>query len=140
MPRKDSLITHCMARAFIADEGGEEAVRGKWGEEPGEALAAQSRLKQWKLQLRVAPKAARTAGFIIAWAWAMKAEGKDSYSITEYQRFYHEAERQAYRSQSEFRELFPEFETPNEIATQLVGRLDARPSRGAPPVWIPVVL
>jgi hypothetical protein len=53
----------------------------------------------------------------------------DTYSITEYQRYWNEGERQAYRLQKEFRELWPEFETPNELAQQIVDRLDARVSR-----------
>jgi len=53
-------------------------------------------------------------------------EGKESYSITEYQRYWDESERQAYRVQNEFRELWPEFETPNELAAQIVKRADGR--------------
>ena len=43
-------------------------------------------------------------------------EALDSFSITEYQRYWNESERQAYRRQVEFRELWPEYETPNELA------------------------
>ena len=50
---------------------------------------------------------------------------RDGYSITEYQRYWNEGERQAYRLQSEFRELWPEFETPNELARQIVPHLDS---------------
>ena len=50
----------------------------------------------------------------------MRDEGVDEYSITEYQRYWFEGERQAYRLQKEFRELWPEFETPNELARQIV--------------------
>ena len=39
----------------------------------------------------------------------MKDEGKDAYTISEYQRYYAENERQAYRQQAEFRELWPEY-------------------------------
>ena len=71
----------------------------------------------------------RVATFIVCWAIAMKMEGVDEYSITEYQRYWNENERQAYRVQREFRELFPEFETPNELARQIVKQVDARMSR-----------
>jgi hypothetical protein len=71
----------------------------------------------------VTPKASRVAGFIVMWAAAMAEEKADSYSITEYQRYWYESERQAYRLQAEFRELWPEMETPNELASQLVDYL-----------------
>ena len=54
------------------------------------------------------------------WAVAMVDEKADEYSITEYQRYWNENERQAYRLQAEFRELWTELETPNELAEQLV--------------------
>ena len=136
--RKDSLLAHCIARAVIADAGGEEAARAKWGDDAS-GVARMSRWQQVKLTTRVTPKAARTAGFIVLWAWAMKDEGKDAYSITEYQRYYHEGERQAYRSQSEFRELWPEFDTPNELASQVAKQLDKRPNPLSPPTSVPVV-
>jgi hypothetical protein len=136
--KKDSLLSHCTARAIIDAAGGEEAAKEKYGER-AEKLGAMGFFAQIKLATRVTPKASRTAGFIILWAWAMKSEGRDSYTITEYQRFYNETERQAYRSQSEFRDLWPEFETPNELARQIVKQLDKRPGPGSMPTSIPVV-
>ena len=138
MAKKDSLLSHCMARAVIADAGGEAAAREKWGDDAAGARAM-SKWQQMKLMTRLTPIASRTAGFIVLWAWAMKDEGKDGYSITEYQRYYNEGERQAYRSQSEFRELWPEFETPNELARQIVKHLDKRPNPLSVPTSVPVV-
>ena len=63
------------------------------------------------------------------WAVAMRDEGADEYSITEYQRYWYEGERQTYRLQKEFRELWPELDTPNELARQIVKHLDAKLSR-----------
>jgi len=82
-----------------------------------------------RLGISATPKAARVAGFIVFWAVAMRQEGKDECSITEYQRFWNEGERRAYRLQAEFRELWPEFETPNELARQIVKHVDARLSK-----------
>lgn len=135
--KKDSLLAHCLARAVIDDAGGPEAARKKYGED-GEKARAMGVFQQVKLGTRVTPKASRTAGFIILWAWAMKSEGKDAYTITEYQRYYNEGERQAYRSQSEFRDLWPEFETPNELARQILKHLDKRPNPLSMPTSIPV--
>ncbi|MCL4289205.1 MAG: hypothetical protein KJ051_02930, partial [Thermoleophilia bacterium] len=42
-----------------------------------------------------------TPGFIVMWAWAIKDEKRDGYSITEYQRYWHENERQADRLQAD---------------------------------------
>jgi hypothetical protein len=89
------------------------------------------RLSKWaalRVSVKVTPKAARVAGFIITWAIAMREERQSDYSITQYQRFWNEGERQAYRLQADFRELWPEFETPNELASQIVNHLDAKAS------------
>jgi hypothetical protein len=76
--------------------------------------------------VKVTPKASRVAGFITLWATAMRIEERDSFSITEYQRYWNESERQAYRRQVEFRELWPEYETPNELANQILVYLRKR--------------
>jgi hypothetical protein len=126
--RQDTLLAHCIARALIDDAGGLAAAMQKYGEDAS-GLAAQSKWRQVRLLLKVTPKASRVAGFITLWALAMKAEGRDAYTISEYQRYFHENERKAYRDQAEFRDLWPEFETPNELASQILpqlrGKLDA---------------
>jgi hypothetical protein len=77
---------------------------------------------------KVTPKASRVAAFIVMWAVAMFFEERDAFPITEYERYWNEGERQAYRLQGEFRELWPEFETPNELAREIVKYLDAKTS------------
>ena len=122
IPRKDTLLAHCLARAVVADRGGMEAAMEEFG-------ARAERLSKWvavKAAVKATPKASRVAGFIIMWAIAMREERRDSFSITEYQRFWNEGERQAYRLQAEFRELWPEFETPNDLARIVVTQMDAR--------------
>lgn len=123
--RRDSLLAHCIARAVLAQEGGAEAAAQKYGPHS-------DRLSKWaglKLAGRVTPKAGRVAAFIVMWAVAMREERRDEFSITEYERYWNEGERQAYRVQREFRELWPEFETPNELARQIVKHLDARTTK-----------
>jgi hypothetical protein len=122
MANRNSIIAHCIARAVIHDQGGIEEATKKYG-------PAAERLSKWealKTTARVTPKAGRVAGFIVMWAFGMRESASDTFSITEYQRYWHENERQAYRLQKEFRELWPEFETPNELARQLVKYLDDR--------------
>ena len=114
--RRDSLLAHCIARAVISEQGGIEAATAKYGTHA-------ERLSKWealRTAAKVTPKASRVAGFIVMWAVAMAEERADAYSITEYQRYWNENERQAYRSQAEFRELWPELDTPNELSAQLV--------------------
>ena len=123
MPKAvDTILGHCIARAVIMDAGGLEAAKAKYGES---AENWSTRSKLWAVT-KATPKASRVATFIVLWAIGMQEEGRDSYSITEYQRYWNENERQAYRVQNEFRELWPEFETPNELAAQIVKRVDRR--------------
>jgi hypothetical protein len=125
LARKDSILAHCLARAVIHEEGGAEAAAERYG-------AKAERFKKWaalKAATKATPLASRVAGFIVMWAVAMRAEDRAEYSITEYQRYWNENERQAYRLQKEFRALWPEFETPNELAQQVVEYVDARATK-----------
>lgn len=126
MPKAvDTLLGHCIARAVIHNQGGLEAAKAKHGPNA-------ERWSTWE-QLRdvtkATPRASRVASFIVCWAIAMRDEKRDEYSITEFQRYWNENERQAYRVQNEFRELWPEFENPNDLARQIVRHLDARTTR-----------
>jgi hypothetical protein len=116
---------HCLMRAVVANEGGAAAAAAKYG-------ADAPRVSKWtgvKVVARVTPKASRVAGFIVMWAIAMVLEERDEYSITEYERYWNEGERQTYRVQKEFRELWPEFETPNELARELAQYIDKKMSK-----------
>ena len=120
----DTLLGHCLLRSLVASEGGAEATLAKFGRDVP--------VRKWdavRASVGAMPKAMRVATFIVSWAIAMRDEGCDSYSITEYQRYWNENERKAYRVQNEFRELWPEFETPNELARQIVKYVDARLSK-----------
>jgi hypothetical protein len=121
--RLDSLLGHCLIRATVAEYGQSEAATE--GPETGEPVSTWSALRA---ATKATPKASRVAGFIIQWAIAMRMENRDEFSITEYQRYWAENERKAYRLQKEFRELWPEFETPNELARQVVEQVGARMS------------
>lgn len=123
--RRDSLLAHCIARAVIHDQGGIDVATAKYG-------AKAEGLSKWaamKAVAKVTNKASRVASFMVMWAAAMMDEGVDEYSITEYQRYWNEGERQTYRLQREFRELWPEYETPNEFARQLMKQIDPNLSK-----------
>jgi hypothetical protein len=137
MGKKDSLLAHCLERAVIAEQGGREAAEARFGPKA-------ERLSKWaaiRVAARVTPKASRVAGFVCLWAMAMRDESRDEFSITEYQRYWNESERQAYRLQADFRELWPEFETPNELALQIVSYLRKRNNESSStlPLSVPVV-
>ena len=116
--RQDTLLGHCLTRAVVADLGGWKKANERY--EAGEV-----KVNAW-LGVKATPKASRVAGFIVLWALAMRLERVDEFSITEYQRYWNEGERQAYRLQKEFRELWPEFENPNELARQIVKHVDEK--------------
>lgn len=113
---RDSLILHCIGRAIAASNG--------W-QETHEQLDAGTLKVSNLAAAKATPKATRVAGFILQWALVMRDEGVDECTITEYQRYWREGERQTYRLQKEFRELWPEFDTPNELARQILKRVDA---------------
>jgi hypothetical protein len=123
--KRDTLLAHCIARAVIHDQGGIDAAVERYGPRA-------ERLSKWgalKAAARVTPKASRVAAFIVMWAVAMRDEAVEELTISHYQRYWNLSERQAYREQSEFRDLWPELETPNEFGRQLVDALDAKLSK-----------
>lgn len=119
LPKKDSILSHCLLRALAHNEGGPDALLAKFGKDVNA-----SKWAAVKAAAKAAPLAGRVACFITQWAIAMQMEERDEYSITEYQRYWKENERSTYRLQSEFRQLWPEYETPNELARQIVKYVD----------------
>lgn len=112
---------------MIANAGGLDAAQAKWGEDAS-GIKRAGKWEQVRLVMKATSKASRVAGFIVMWAIAMRDEGRDSFTITEYQRYWNEAERQAYRHLSEFRELWPDYETPDALARQVLAALPERPN------------
>jgi hypothetical protein len=106
---------------MIESAGGAEEAQRRWD-------ARELQVNAW-MAAKATPKASRVATFIVLWAVGMRDEGQDEFSITEYQRHWNENERKAYRLQREFRELWPEYETPSELARQVVRFLDKKTSR-----------
>ena len=136
--RQDSLLAHCVARALVAEACGMDAAREKWGDD-GAGFAVKGRWERMRLATKVTPRSSRVAAFIVLWAWAMKDERRDSFTITEFQRYYSVNERHAYRDQADFRELWPEFETPDELARQVIPHLKSRKDAYTMHTTVPVV-
>lgn len=126
-------FAHCLVRALAHNEGGPEALLQKFGNDVPDT----SKWAAVRAAAKATPLASRVAGFIVQWAIAMRIDAKDGYSITEYQRFWSENERKAYRLQAEFASCGPEFDTPNELAAQIVkyvdGSIPARLSKNRKP-------
>jgi hypothetical protein len=106
---------------MVADAGGWDAANERF--EAGEL-----KVNAW-MGVKATPKASRVATFIVLWAVAMRVEDAAEFSITEYQRHWNEGERQAYRLQKEFRQLWPEYENPNLLARQIVKYLVEKPTK-----------
>jgi hypothetical protein len=116
----DTIFGHCVARALLT-EAGIEPGKGVYGE-------GVSKWEAMRAAVRVTPKAMRVATFVVFWAVGMRELGQDSYSLAEYQQRWNESERTAFRLQREFRELWGEYGTPDQLAQQIVKHLDARVS------------
>lgn len=64
-------------------------------------------------------KGLRVATFICQWTMAQQSLGRVP-MVREYSRWWREPERTTYKYLSEFREIFPELETPAPIATAAI--------------------
>jgi hypothetical protein len=120
--KRDSLLAHCLTRAMLHEHGGDR-----------ETIAAAAdrgeRLGRWqatRLAVKVTPKASRLAGFIVLWALAIEDLGPEL-GAEAFVEWSFESRATVYRRLADFRELFPEFETPTPIAVKL---LEAARRRG----------
>ncbi len=113
----DTILGQCMARAAInlaGDSAGFMAV------------------------IRTSATAARVAAFITLWAYALQDTGQDEIGIEEFSRWSAESRATVYRRQQAFRELWPEFETPNEIAAAVLDVVRRTTVDLSPHVRVPV--
>ena len=113
MAKRDTILGHCIALAVIADAGGEDAARARFGDE-AEGLRS-SRWSGFKAAARVTPKASRVAAFVAMWGLALYDLGRDELTVDEYAEWANEARATAFRRQAEFRELWGDVDV-NEIA------------------------
>lgn len=114
----ETLLGQCLVRAMLATGVTDPSKATKW------------------LAMKVTPKASRVAKFCVLWADAMKANGGEplghrvpgdrryTSGIEAYIARGYSSRAKAYRDQAEFRELFPEYETPDTIGLALLAALD----------------
>lgn len=106
--RLNTVLGHCVMRAAMPH------VRGD------------NRLSVTYAAVKGAPKGSRVAAFIVLWAKALIDQERDDLAVTEYARWAAESESTVYRRLREFRELFPEYELPNDLARALIAASEAR--------------
>src|SRR6266498_1013734 len=116
MAKTDTILAHCIARAVIADAGGEEAAQARYGEQ-AEALRA-SKWQSFKVAAKVTPRASRVAAFIGLWGLALDDLDRDELTVDEYAEWANEARATAFRRAAEYREMWPEFEV-NELGRRV---------------------
>lgn len=69
-------------------------------------------------------RGARVAELIVEWAIAREELGRD-FTVSEFSRWWRHTDREqrtAWRRLREFRELFPEYDTPDVIAAEIVAK------------------
>jgi hypothetical protein len=81
--------------------------------------------------LKATPKGMRVCEFIVLWTIAERELGHEP-SFTEFSKWWRHTEKEsrtAWNRLAEFKELFPEYDSPHALAKQLLRRSDAKLSR-----------
>ena len=116
MAKTDTILAHCIARALIADAGGEEAAQAKYGDK-AEALQG-SKWKAFRVAAKVTPRASRVAAFISLWGLALDDLDRDELTVEEYAEWASEARATAFRRAADYRELWPDLDV-NELGRRV---------------------
>ena len=114
--KTDTILAHCIARAVVADAGGEEAARARFGEQ-AEALRA-SKWQALKVAAKATPRASRVAAFICLWGVALDDLDRDEITVDEYAAWANESRATAFRKAAEYRELWGDVEI-NELGRRV---------------------
>ena len=116
MAKRDTILAHCIARAVVADAGGEEAAKAKYGED-AERLKA-SKWQSFKVAAKVTPRASRVAAFISLWGLALDDLDRDELTVDEYAEWANEARATAFRRAADYRELWGDVDL-NELGRRV---------------------
>lgn len=116
MAKTDTILAHCIARAVVAEAGGEEAAKARYGER-GELLGA-SKWQQLKVAAKATPRASRVAAFVAMWGVALYDLDVDELTVDEYAEWANESRATAFRRAAEYRELWPDVEV-NELGRRV---------------------
>lgn len=112
MGETDTILAHCIARAVVAEAGGEEAAEARYGKS-AEGLKA-SKWQSFKVAAKVTPRASRVAAFVALWGLALDELDRDELTVDEYAEWANEARATAFRRAADYRELWGEVDV-NEL-------------------------
>lgn len=110
----DTLLGQCLQRGVLA-VANEDVETGRRS-----STDVPSAWDRVRAVTKGTNRASNVAAFITMWAVALEDLGRDSIGIEEYIAWAAVSGATAYRRQAEFRALWPEYETPNEIARMLI--------------------
>jgi hypothetical protein len=114
--KTDTILAHCIARAVVADAGGEEAARAGYGDS-AEGLQG-SKWKAFRAAAKVTPRASRVAAFIALWGLALDDLDRDELTVDEYAEWASEARATAFRRAADYRELWGDVDL-NELGRRV---------------------
>jgi hypothetical protein len=114
--KTDTILAHCIARAVVADAGGEEAARARYGDS-AEGLQG-SKWKAFRVAAKVTPRASRVAAFIALWGLALDDLDRDELTVDEYAEWASEARATAFRRAADYRELWGDVDL-NELGRRV---------------------
>ena len=117
MAKTDTILAHCIARAVVADAGGEEAAKAKYGEN-AEGLKA-SKWQAFRVAAKVTPRASRVAAFISLWGLALDDLDREELTVDEYAEWANEARATAFRRAADYRELWGDDVDLNELGRRV---------------------
>lgn len=115
--RTDTILAHCIGRAVVAEAGGEEAAKARYGEK-GELLRSSGTWQQLKVAAKVTPRASRVAAFVAMWGVALYDLGVDELTVDEFADWANESRATAFRRAAEYRELWPDVDV-NELGRRI---------------------
>ena len=109
MAKTDTILAHCIARAVVADAGGEEAARARCGDS-AEGLQG-SKWKAFRVAAKVTPRTP-------LWGLALDDLDRDELTVDEYAEWANEARATAFRRAADYRELWGDVDL-NELGRRV---------------------
>lgn len=129
--RRDSLLGLCVVRAGEAHVRDELAA----GRDPDKPPTKRETMRAlWSST----GEASKVASVVVLWALALDELDVDELGPEAFSEWAAESRATVYRRLAEFRRLWPEYETPNELARQVVAAARARGGKFSPSLPIAV--
>jgi len=132
MARKsDTLLAHCVLRAGAALVRDDLAA----GREPARPP---SRRETMRAMWRSTQDCSKVAPLIALWAMALLELERDELGVEEFAAWAAESNRTVYRRLAEFRRLWREYDTPNELARLVADAARRSGERPSPSIAVPI--